>query len=54
MPLYPLIDAAVTVSVPVCPAGIVSVDEEADNEKSGVVAGVKSVVSGLPKPVAKS
>jgi hypothetical protein len=54
VPLYPLSDAAVTLVVPVCPAGIVNLDGEADSEKSGDVAGAKFVVSGVPRPVARS
>lgn len=42
------------VEVPEDPLLMLSVDGEADIEKSGVVVGVKFVVTGLPKPVTRS
>jgi hypothetical protein len=54
VPVNPLSAVTVIVEVPVDPLLILSVDGEADSEKSGVVEGVKLVVTGLPKPVTRS
>ena len=52
VPLYPSSDVAVTVAVPVVPAGTVT--EGAESEKSGEVTGWKVAVRGLPMPVTRS
>jgi len=54
VPVYPLIDVAVIIDVPVKLVAVCIVTGVADIEKSGVVVGWKFVVSGLPSPVAKS
>jgi hypothetical protein len=54
VPVNPLRAVTVIVEVPEDPLPIVSVLGEANSEKSGVVEGVKLVVTGLPKPVTKS
>ena len=54
VPVNPLRADTVIVEDPEVPFPMFSVLGEADIEKSGVVEGVKLVVTGLPKPVTKS
>jgi hypothetical protein len=54
LPVNPLRAVTVIVEVPDDPLLMLNVFGEADSEKSGVVEGVKLVVTGLPKPVTKS
>jgi hypothetical protein len=53
-PVNPLRKVTAIVEVPEVPFPILSVAGEAESEKSGVVNGVKLVVTGLPRPVTKS
>jgi hypothetical protein len=54
VPVNPLRAVTVIVEVPEDPLPMLKEAGEADSEKSGVVEGVKLVVTGLPKPVTKS
>ena len=54
VPVKLLRKVIVIVEVPEDPLMIVNVAGDADSEKSGVTEAVKLVVTGLPKPVAKS
>jgi hypothetical protein len=54
VPVNPLRAVTVIVDVPKDPLGIVKVVGDVVSEKSGVAEAVKLMVTGLPKPVAKS
>jgi hypothetical protein len=54
VPANPLREVAVIVEVPEVPFPMLSVAGEAESAKSGVVEGVKLVVTGLPRPVTRS
>ena len=54
VPVKLLRGVTVTVEVPEVPLWMLSVAGDADSEKSGVVEGVKFVVTGLPRPVTRS
>ena len=54
VPTNPLRAVTVIVEVPEDPLLIVKEAGDADSVKSGVVEGVKLVVTGLPRPVTKS
>jgi hypothetical protein len=54
VPVNPLRAVTVIVEVPEPPFPMFRVAGEAESEKSGVVEGVKLVVTGLPRPVTRS